>query len=68
MISPGIWLESKTLWVPGMARISETSGFQVTTAVMPLALKAATMSASEVLTTRISRSLRPTLSSPRASR
>src|SRR6056297_2487056 len=33
MISPGICAESKTLLLPGIDRISLTSGFQVTTAV-----------------------------------
>ena len=33
MISPGICVESNTLWAPGMATISDTSGFQVTTEV-----------------------------------
>jgi hypothetical protein len=68
MISPGIRLESNTLVVPGMARISETSGFQVTTAVGPPAAKAETRSASEVLTTVTSRSRQTDAGEPRASR
>ena len=68
MISPGIWLESNTLVLSGMARISLSSGFQVTTAVTSGEAKAATMSASEVLITDRSFSAAPMLSSARASR
>jgi len=68
MISPGIWLESNTSWLSGVARISLSSGFQVTTAVTSGEDQAATMSASEVLTTVMSFSLKPMLARPRASR
>ena len=68
MISPGIWLLSKTLLASGRVRISETIGFQVTMAVTSAVWKAPTMSGSAVLTTLTSRSLMSTLSSARASR
>lgn len=68
MISPGILDESNTSWAPGVFRISETMGFQVVTAVTSGVLYAATMSASEVFTSVMSRSLSPALSSARARR
>src|SRR5580658_5438226 len=52
----------------GFFRTSLTCGFQVTTAPTSPVLKAATISASEVFTRVRSRSLRWTVSSPRASR
>ncbi|MOA28974.1 hypothetical protein D3C78_1499570 [compost metagenome] len=68
MISPGIWLESNTLETPGVAATSASSGFQVVTALTSSLAKAATRSASEVLITLRSFSLRPARSKPRASR
>ena len=68
MISPGTLLESKTWVLPGVAAMADSCGFQVTTACTLGAAKAPTMSASEVLTTLMSRSRRPAASRPRASR
>ena len=59
MISPGTLLESKTWVLPGVAAMADSCGFQVTTACTLGAAKAPTMSASEVLTTLMSRSRRP---------
>jgi hypothetical protein len=67
-ISPGILLESKTSVASGWVFTSISCGFQVTTAVDSAALKAATISASEVLTVFTSFSLMPTEARPRASR
>jgi hypothetical protein len=67
-ISPGVLLESNTSVVFGTAVISDNSGFQVTTEVTVGAANAPTMSASDVFTTLMSRSARPTVSSARASR
>ena len=68
MISPGIFELSNTLWASGDFKIVETIGFQVTTAVTSAVLKAAAMSASDVLTTFRSFSCALMLSSARASR
>ena len=67
MISPGIIDESNTGLTSGSACTSASSGFQVTTAVASSLAKAATMSASEVLTTVRSRSDISTVESARAS-
>ena len=55
-------------YVGGQSYVVETIGFQVTTAVTSGVLKAAAMSASDVLTTLRSFSSALMLSSPRASR
>ena len=68
MISPGILEESNTSCAALSCSISSTSGFQVATEVTSAECQAATMSASEVLTTVTSRSLMPFLASARASR
>ena len=67
-ISPGILEELKTSLAPAIFLISDSCGFQGTTALVSGAEKAATMSASEVLTTLTSVSFRPALSRPRARR
>ena len=67
-ISPGILLESNTSEVFGIPMTSASCGFQVTVEVTPGVANAATMSASDVLTTLMSFSASPTLESPRASR
>ncbi|MCY1562990.1 hypothetical protein D9M68_1004630 [compost metagenome] len=68
MISPGTLLESNTRLVPGLPLISASMGFQVVTAWTSAVLKAAAMSASEVLTTCTSFSERSARSRARASR
>ncbi len=68
MISPGIWLELKTSCASGVLRISDRSGFHVTTDVTAAVWNAAIMSASDVFTTVRSRSLAPIESSARARR
>ncbi|MNC74955.1 hypothetical protein D3C75_1264040 [compost metagenome] len=67
-ISPGIWLELKTSVTPGVALMSASIGFQVVTAWTLSVLKAAEMSASDVLITFRSFSRRLAVSSARASR
>ena len=68
MISPGIIDESNTGLTSGIAVISARSGFQVTTEVTSSVENAATMSASEVLTTVRSRSVMSADARARASR
>ena len=69
MISPGICELSNSSVAPGMAATSDSSGFQVTTFwTSSVPENTETMSASEVLTTLTSFSVRPACSSARASR
>jgi hypothetical protein len=67
-ISPGIFELSKTSVAPGIFFTSDSCGFQVTRALVSAAPKAATMSASEVLTVLTSLIFRPAFSRARASR
>ena len=67
-ISPGICAELKTSFAPGCAFITESCGFQATTALASGLPKAPTMSASEVFTVLTSVGFSPAFSSARASR